>query len=364
VTYTNTSAAPNTGNRTINYVVNDGTVNSNTAAKTVSVTAVNDAPVNSVPGTQSTYTSTAEVFSVGNSSLISISDVDAASASVQVQLVSTNGATTLSGVTGLTFTVGDGTADATMTFTGTIANINTALAGLSFNPTAAFNGTATLQIVTNDQGNTGTGGALSDTDSVSITVAPNLGIFTNTFNVGAGAGGPTSSSYSSGTGVYTEVGNGADIANATTDEFHYLYKSITGDSTIIARVTALGTAQQYAKAAVMFRETTNDDSKYVRIDIHPTGSNGTEWGVRATTTGTTTSQNYTGPAPVWWVKSVRIGNTFSQWSAPDSSGAPGTWTQRGATQTVSMPSTILVGLATCAHSATTVTATYDHVTVS
>ena len=31
---------------------------------------------------------------------------------MQVQLVSTNGATTLSALTGLTFTVGDGTADA------------------------------------------------------------------------------------------------------------------------------------------------------------------------------------------------------------------------------------------------------------
>ena len=38
---------------------------------------------------------TAKVFSTGNSNLISVADVDAAT--VQVQLVSTNGATTLSG---------------------------------------------------------------------------------------------------------------------------------------------------------------------------------------------------------------------------------------------------------------------------
>ena len=52
---------------------------------------------------------TAEVFSTGNGNLISISD-DAASGPVQVQLVSTNGTTTLSALTGLTFSVGDGTA--------------------------------------------------------------------------------------------------------------------------------------------------------------------------------------------------------------------------------------------------------------
>ena len=69
------------------------------------------------------------MFSTGNGNLISISDVDAAAGIVQVQLVSTNGATTLSGTTGLAFSVGDGTADATMTFTGTVAEVNTALAG-------------------------------------------------------------------------------------------------------------------------------------------------------------------------------------------------------------------------------------------
>ena len=58
-----------------------------------------------------------------------------------------------------------------MTFTGTLANLNTALAGLAFQPTANFNGAATLTIATNDQGNTGSGGALADTDTVAITVA-------------------------------------------------------------------------------------------------------------------------------------------------------------------------------------------------
>ncbi len=63
---------------------------------TFNVTAVNDAPVNSVPATQSTLHEHAEGVLVGNGNLISISDVDAATASVQAQLVSTNGTTTLS----------------------------------------------------------------------------------------------------------------------------------------------------------------------------------------------------------------------------------------------------------------------------
>ena len=72
------------------------------------------------------------------------------------------------GVAGLNFTTGDGVADATMVFTGRISQINAALDGLVFTPTTGFNGTATLQIVVNDLGNTGTGGALSDDDTVKL----------------------------------------------------------------------------------------------------------------------------------------------------------------------------------------------------
>src|SRR5206468_745645 len=88
---------------------------------------------------------------------------------LQVTLTATNGTLTLSSISGLSFSNGDGTADATMTFTGTLGNINADLNGLSFTPSQGFTGNATLQIVTNDQGNTGSGGALTDTDNVNIT---------------------------------------------------------------------------------------------------------------------------------------------------------------------------------------------------
>ncbi len=131
----------------------------------------NLAPVNTVPSTQTMNEDGTLVFSVANGNLISISDADAGSNTLQVTLTGTNGTLTLAGTTGLSFTVGDGAADATMTFTGSVASINAALAGMSFSPTANFNGAASLQIVTNDLANSGTGGARSDTDTVAITVA-------------------------------------------------------------------------------------------------------------------------------------------------------------------------------------------------
>ncbi|MEQ1852782.1 MAG: Calx-beta domain-containing protein, partial [Chthoniobacteraceae bacterium] len=159
-----------TGTDSFTYTVNDGFMTSNVATVTITVAPVNDPPVNSVPGAQTTNEDTPLVFSSGNGNLISISDVDAGGGIVRVTLNPTNGRVTLSTTAGLTFATGDGAVDSTMTFTGTVANINAALAGLSFSPTPNFNGAGSLQIITDDQGNTGAGGALSDTDPVNITV--------------------------------------------------------------------------------------------------------------------------------------------------------------------------------------------------
>ena len=81
-----------------------------------------------------------------------------------------SGALTLNGTAGLAFSVGDGTADSTMTFSGTVAAINAALNGLGYQGGLNFNGSDTLNITTNDNGNTGIGGAQSDADSVTINV--------------------------------------------------------------------------------------------------------------------------------------------------------------------------------------------------
>jgi len=57
-----------------------------------------------------------------------------------------------------------------MTVRGTIADINSAMNGMSYAPSGNYNGAATLTITTDDRGNSGAGGALSDSDVVNITV--------------------------------------------------------------------------------------------------------------------------------------------------------------------------------------------------
>ena len=154
------------------YKPNDGTADGNTVSVAIMVTPVNDAPANTVPGAQAITENNALVFSVGNGNALAISDVDAGGSPLEVNLSVTNGTLTLAGTTGLSFTTGDGTADSTLVFSGTLADINNALAGLAYTPTANYHGAAVLSLVTSDLGHTGSGGALTDTDSVNITVAP------------------------------------------------------------------------------------------------------------------------------------------------------------------------------------------------
>ncbi|NUA30029.1 DUF4347 domain-containing protein [Cupriavidus basilensis] len=170
VTYTDTSDLPNASNRTISFTVNDGTTDSAAATKLVSVDAVNDSPVNAVPAAQSVDQNSVLTFSAGNGNLISVSDVDSAGGAERVTLTASNGVITLSGTSSLTFLTGSGVGDATMTFTGTLADINAALNGLVYTPTPGYHGAGSIQITTNDQGLTGSGGAKTATDTIAITV--------------------------------------------------------------------------------------------------------------------------------------------------------------------------------------------------
>jgi hypothetical protein len=60
-----------------------------------------------------------------------------------------------------------------MTFTGIAADINAALDGLLFQPDADYQGSAMVQLITDDLGNSGAGGVLNTMDNISISVNGN-----------------------------------------------------------------------------------------------------------------------------------------------------------------------------------------------
>ncbi|MCB1507598.1 MAG: tandem-95 repeat protein, partial [Hyphomicrobiaceae bacterium] len=103
---------------------------------------------------------------------ISIADTDAGADPISVTLRVNRGALSFAGdVSALTFTDADGS-DGSLAFTGSQADINAALASLTYHGAPDHSGTATLTIVANDQGSTGSGGALSDTKTLSIAITP------------------------------------------------------------------------------------------------------------------------------------------------------------------------------------------------
>src|SRR5439155_10638786 len=118
VTYNNTSQNPNTTARTVSFKVNDGTTNSNTATRNVTVIAVNDAPTITSPASFSINEDTQFTFTGGNA--LSVADVDAASGTVNLTIGATNGFITLTTGGGATINT-NGTSS--VTASGTIAQL-------------------------------------------------------------------------------------------------------------------------------------------------------------------------------------------------------------------------------------------------
>ncbi|MFK7768564.1 MAG: cadherin-like domain-containing protein, partial [Mariniblastus sp.] len=167
ITYTNTSDAPDTATRTVSFTVNDGEANSNTQARDIVITAVNDSPVFTGPNTGVVSEDSSLVFSNLGGNAIVLNDVDANGGELAITVQVTNGTIALGGTGNLNGVVGNGTS--IVSFSGTVNDINVALDGLSYSGDLNFSGTDTLTFFANDQGNTGSGGA-PGTINVAITV--------------------------------------------------------------------------------------------------------------------------------------------------------------------------------------------------
>ncbi len=167
MTFKNTSQNPDETNRIFYIVVNDGFSDSNPAGFLVAVVSVNAAPVNTIPGTQTTAKNTALIFSSANNNLISVSDADAGDSNIQVKINADYGTLNASEDSEAQIS-SDGTSD--ITISGTVAQVNEALNGLTYTPKTDWSGVAKLKIITNDMGNSGVTEASSDTDTLTVNV--------------------------------------------------------------------------------------------------------------------------------------------------------------------------------------------------
>ena len=140
----------------------------------------------------------------------------------------------------------------------------------------------------------------------------------------------------------------------TPDKLHFVYQSLSGDGTIIARVASLNGTPM---AGVMARETLSASATDAVVYFQP---NTAYLGYRATTGGnvSSVSGSLVGSAYPYWVKLARAGNTFTGYASLDGVS----WIQTGATQTITMAQTILIGFAAGGGSGSP-SAQFDHVSI-
>ncbi|MEL7313606.1 MAG: SdrD B-like domain-containing protein, partial [Cyanobacteria bacterium J06559_3] len=147
------------------YRVEDGQGGAASQHVFLAITPINDAPVLTVPDAQTTPDNTALPISG-----IRVTDIDVAAGELEVSLTVTEGGLSLSEIAGLTFNSGDGTDDAALTFTGSLTDINAALDTLSYRSAAGLDGQDTLNLTVSDLGNTGAGGALTDSAAIALNI--------------------------------------------------------------------------------------------------------------------------------------------------------------------------------------------------
>ena len=168
-----------------------------------------------------------------------------------------------------------------------------------------------------------------------------------------GAVGAEGAASSSG-GTFTVTGAGSDIWG-TADAFRFAYTTLTGDGSIVARVASVEAVNAWTKAGVMMRASLAAGSAQATMLVSP--GKGLAFQRRVTANGVST--NTAGPmstAP-YFVKLMRAGGTITALASSNGS----TWVTVG-TQSITLPSTIYVGLAVGSHVAGRLaTAVFDSV---
>lgn len=155
-------------------------------------------------------------------------------------------------------------------------------------------------------------------------------------------------------GQYNAAGSGSDIWDSA-DAFRYVYRTLNGDGELTARVLSLDNTDSWAKAGVMIRESLAADSTFAMTVVTP--ANGSSFQYRPVA-GQGCSLVW-GPAhgAPYWVRIRRTGDTFTGFASSDGAG----WTTIGS-QTISMATSVTVGLCVTAHNNTkTAGASFDHV---
>ncbi len=153
-------------------------------------------------------------------------------------------------------------------------------------------------------------------------------------------------SVSVGDGVYTITGSGI---TSTSDQFRYVYQTLSGDGSITTRVTSQSGTSTNSLTGLIIRETTNSGSRFASVLRRGSGSNNMR-AIRRTSSGGSISSNTSNSQtpPNCWMRVTRTGNSFAMQSSTN-----GTSWSAIATTTITMATDMTVGLVVSSGSNTT-----------
>jgi hypothetical protein len=173
-----------------------------------------------------------------------------------------------------------------------------------------------------------------------------------------GAVGATGSATAAG-GSFTVSGAGADVWG-TADAFHYAYRTLDGDGTIVARVSSIQLVNNWTKAGVMIRNSLSPSAAQAFMLVAASPTKGVPFQRRLADGNVSVSTAGSQSTAPRWIKLVRAGNTISGYESADGVA----WTLV-ASDTFAMTPSVLVGIAVSSHVAgTNATAVFDNLTVT
>ena len=160
-------------------------------------------------------------------------------------------------------------------------------------------------------------------------------------------------------GPNTSVTAGGSDIWGTYDAFRFLSQPLSGDGTFSARVDAQTNTSAWAKAGVMIRASSDPGSPYFAELVTPGNGVAVQW--RTTQGGASSQVSIPGTVPAW-LQISRAGSTYTAYTSADGV----TWTPvPGASVSLTMPGTLLAGLAVTAHNGGAMgSATFDTATLT
>jgi len=171
-----------------------------------------------------------------------------------------------------------------------------------------------------------------------------------------------SASYSNG--VWTVTGLGSNVWSDTADDCQFVYKTMTGDCAMVAKLTSSQSPGAQAKAGLMIRDTlTNTFSKRAWIGIKPDPADlRIESHLRGWTDvwGGSNRDDISRGHPLgipYWLKIERRGDMLNTYTSPDGTS----WAAGLSCYYANLPSTLHIGLFVNSGSTTTNTATFENV---